>query len=1086
MKKTVRRARMILLFAGVLACISLNAEAGLQQERFDCDYGEVSLVRFFEKMQEHMKRRFVFNHEDVEGYTVNAVVKNKTVSEILEMVLKDKPLKYEISDEHIIIASVVAPQNPRTPGIRVSGTVRDADGEVLAGVSVFVKGSSIGVITDEKGEFSLSVPRSKDVILVFSFVGMKTREIRLKPDKFVYNIRMENQGNALEDVVVTGLGNRAKSSFTGAAQIITKDQLLSMGSVNVLQSLQAFVSGMQLVENTEKGSDPNTRPEILIRGRSSFTSGTNIPTFIVDGAEVSLDYIFDMDINDVEFVTVLKDASASALYGAKAANGVVVVTTRSMKAGELKLSYSLSYKTSFPDLSDYRLLNASEKLEYERLAKLYTSPYGPGEHQYELDGKYHEVYRRVREGVNTDWLSKPLRNSFGSNNNLVAYGGYNNIRYAMNLRYGNAKGVMKGSERKRYALGFKFSYNKNDLIFIQNQISLTFVNTHESPYGNFAGFVEQNPYDRAYNKDGSLNTQLSYDHKNPLYEASLGSYEKGEDLYIYDVLDMKLRIFEGLRLETSFSVSGNKTDTEKFLSPLSKDFDRTPVGEKGSITVTHKNRIDYQGKLMLTYNKMFGTGTLLSMIAGGNIQSFSTERNGYTGIGIFSDKLTHPAFSSQYPAGKKPTGSEDIERMAGGFINVNAIYGDRYFLDISIRYEGASKFGSERRYAPFWSLGGGWNIHKEGFLNDSSSDRLKLRGSVGYLGNATFSPYQAVTTYIYESDLFYGKGIGAVPITIGNPDLKWERTLNYNIGMDVNLFDNRLDMRVDYYKKITDNLLLSVTKAPSVGVSEAIENMGKIDNSGVEVSARLVPLRTSKWNWVISLIASHNKNRIRKISNALKNQNEKNNAEKSRIPKPVFVEGESISAVKVVKSGGIDPATGREIYIDLLGNPTFFYDYRDKRVYGDSDPELYGTIGSYLNYNGWALNLMFDYRLGATVYNRTLVSRVEGSDPRNNADRRVFDSRWKKTGDYVKYKDISDKTIPEQTSRFIQDEYALGLRVLSLSYDFAPYICRKFRLSRLRMEILVNDVLRFSTIKQERGFAYPFARSFEFSLSTTF
>ena len=885
---------------------------------------------------------------------------------------------------------------------------------------------------------------------------------------------------------MTGYGNKSIASFTGAAQTVTKDQLLRAGTKNILSSLQAFVPGMLLVTNNARGSDPNTRPEILVRGRSSFTSGSSMPTFIVDGAEVSADYVFDMDINDVESATVLKDASASALYGAKAANGVIVITTRPMKAGKMKVSYSGNFSLTVPDLSDYHLLNAEEKLEYEYLAGLYTSQEGLSDEQYSMDERYNEIYQRIREGVNTDWLSYPLRNAFVNNHNVTVYGGDHYVRYNLGVRYGNDRGVMKDSERKRYSLSFKLSYSKDDLIFIQNYATITSVNNVESPYGSFSQYVEQNPYDRAYNLDGSLNNDLTYGKLNPLYEASLGSYNKGENFSINDVFDIKVQLLEGLRLEGSFSLTKYKNNTEVFLSPDSKEFNDVPASEAGSITVSNSNSIDYQGKLLLTYNKMFGEGTLLSLIAGGNLQSSNSNSNGYTGIGIFSDRLAHPSFASQYPSESSPTGSQDISRSLGGFVNVNTIYKDRYFADFSIRYEGSSKFGSDQRYAPFWSVGVGWNIHKEKFFNAAPTDRLKLRASVGYLGNASFSPYQAITTYEYNSDYVYDNGIGATPITIGNPDLKWERTLNWNVGLDVNLFNNRLDMTIDYYKKITDNLLLSVTKAPSVGVGEATENIGKIDNTGIEFRTRVIALRNQDWDWSLSLTASHNKNKIRQISNSLKAQNEKNNAEKSRQPQPVYEEGQSISAIKAVQSGGIDPATGKEVYIGKDGRPTFTYDYNDKIVFGDSDPKVYGIFSSYLTYKGISLDFMLEYKLKSTVYNETLVTRVEGANPQNNADHRVFDSRWKKPGDYVKYKDIADQAIPEQTSRFIEDEYTLSMRSLSLAYDFAPEIYQKLRLSRLRVEFMTNDLFHWSTVKQERGFDYPFARSFQFSISATF
>lgn len=1082
-KKWSRMKRLGFL---LLICLQFSAYATgrAQGMKVSLDMHNVTLEQVLKELKVQTGMRFFYSVEKARGEQ-KEVVKMTDISleEALRQVLDGTKLTYEIQQDVIVIREQQEQQ--QSPKERkITGKVTDEEGMPLPGVTVLIKGTQLGTATDGDGNYQLTVP-AQGHALVFIMVGMETREETIG-ERSEINVTMVADVNEMKEVVVTGYGNKSIASFTGAAQTVTKDQLLRAGTKNILSSLQAFVPGMLLVTNNARGSDPNTRPEILVRGRSSFTSGSSMPTFIVDGAEVSADYVFDMDINDVESATVLKDASASALYGAKAANGVIVITTRPMKAGKMKVSYSGNFSLTVPDLSDYHLLNAEEKLEYEYLAGLYTSQEGLSDEQYSMDERYNEIYQRIREGVNTDWLSYPLRNAFVNNHNVTVYGGDHYVRYNLGVRYGNDRGVMKDSERKRYSLSFKLSYSKDDLIFIQNYATITSVNNVESPYGSFSQYVEQNPYDRAYNLDGSLNNDLTYGKLNPLYEASLGSYNKGENFSINDVFDIKVQLLEGLRLEGSFSLTKYKNNTEVFLSPDSKEFNDVPASEAGSITVSNSNSIDYQGKLLLTYNKMFGEGTLLSLIAGGNLQSSNSNSNGYTGIGIFSDRLAHPSFASQYPSESSPTGSQDISRSLGGFINVNTIYKDRYFADFSIRYEGSSKFGSDQRYAPFWSVGVGWNIHKEKFFNAASTDRLKLRASVGYLGNASFSPYQAITTYEYNSDYVYDNGIGATPITIGNPDLKWERTLNWNVGLDVNLFNNRLDMTIDYYKKITDNLLLSVTKAPSVGVGEATENIGKIDNTGIEFRTRVIALRNQDWDWSLSLTASHNKNKIRQISNSLKAQNEKNNAEKSRQPQPVYEEGQSISAIKAVQSGGIDPATGKEVYIGKDGRPTFTYDYNDKIVFGDSDPKVYGIFSSYLTYKGISLDFMLEYKLKSTVYNETLVTRVEGANPQNNADHRVFDSRWKKPGDYVKYKDIADQAIPEQTSRFIEDEYTLSMRSLSLAYDFAPEIYQKLRLSRLRVEFMTNDLFHWSTVKQERGFDYPFARSFQFSISATF
>lgn len=261
-------------------------------------------------------------------------------------------------------------------------------------------------------------------------------------------------------------------------------------------------------------------------------------------------------------------------------------------------------------------------------------------------------------------------------------------------------------------------------------------------------------------------------------------------------------------------------------------------------------------------------------MGGANVDASDSDDATYSTTGYFSDKLAHPAFASRYVDGA-PTGSDGIERSVGFFVNANTMWDEKYFLDVIYRYEGSSKFGKNKRFAPFWSVGGGWNIHKESFMKGVPVELLKLRASVGYTGNVSFSPYQAMTTYQYKGEYDYYKGIGSVPITIGNPDLTWQRTLTTNVGVDLTMFKGRWDLSLDYYIKNTDQLLLDVTKAPSIGVATARENVGSLENKGLEFQTRVIPIRTKDWYWGLSLNFSHNTN---KISNALQALNEKNAA----------------------------------------------------------------------------------------------------------------------------------------------------------------------------------------------------------------
>ena len=321
---------------------------------------------------------------------------------------------------------------------------------------------------------------------------------------------------------------------------------------------------------------------------------------------------------------------------------------------------------------------------------------------------------------------------------------------------------------------------------------------------------------------------------------------------------------------------------------------------------------------------------------------------------------------------------------------------------------------------------------------------------------------------------------------IGNTNLKWERTLSTNLGLDLTMFKGRWDFSADFYVKNTDNLLLDITKAPSVGVTTSLENVGEIENRGFEFQTRVIPIRNKDWQWSLSLNYAYNKNKIKKISNALRERNEKNQKEGGLAPLPVYEEGQSLTALKVVPSAGIDPMTGNEIYIKRDGSYTYVYDANDKVVFGDMTPFGTGSLSSYLTYKQFSLGASFRYSFGGAVYNQTLASKVEGSNPRYNADERVFNNRWKEVGNAAKYKRISDESVPMQTSRFVETNNYLTLGSLTLAYEVPLEVVRKYGLKRLHLELLANDLFYLSSVKRERGLSYPYERSVELSVRLGF
>lgn len=973
-------------------------------------------------------------------------------------------------------------QNDQT-GKVIKGRVIDGNGEPLVGATIKLKGGNGVYFTDHNGNFEIITKKNREEVVV-TYIGHVTQTLFVFPGNET-TIPLAADNTSLSEVVVTGFVNKSKVSFTGSQTTVQKEQLLSMGTKNVLESLQSFVPGLVIAENNLAGSNPNKRPDLNIRGRATFDGSANMPLFVVDGTEVSADYVYDMDMNDIESVTVLKDASASALYGSKASAGVIVITTKTMKPGRLRLNYSGTYRLSTPDLTDYRMLNAAQKLEFERLAGLYTDKTDL-ERQYRLDTEYNRLAQIVRSGVNTDWLSKPLRNGFSQNHSLSIDGGDDYARYNLGLRYSTDDGVMIGSKRDRLSLFFKFSYNKPGAFSVNNSTTLMSVDSEESPYGSFSDYVRQNPYEQPYAADGSLHRKLSNLEENPLYEAQAGNFNKSENLNILNTTTLQVWFSDAFRLNGDFSFTKDMSTSNNFKSPLAlSELNKTDVSQRGQLTESHTSLVRYAGKLMLSYNKNLFGKLFTSATAGSTIEANNGDNTSYSSVGYYSANLSHPAFAAGYVNGK-PGGSDNIYRTVGFFANLNSIWDNKYFLDFIYRYEGSSKFGKNTRFAPFWSVGSGWNIHNESFLKGKGIELLKLRASVGYLGNISFEPYQAITSYNYAAGNNYVKGIGAIPKTIGNPDLRWERTLTSNVGVDLTMFKGRWDLTFDAYIKNTDDLLVNVTKAPSVGVASARENLGAIENRGVELRTRVVPISTKQLQWSISATYAYNKSKIKQISNALMSKNEENRNATGKAPLPIYEEGGSLTAVKVVPSAGIDPATGREVYIKRDGSYTFDYDARDKVTFGDESPLGQGSLSSYLTYKQWSASASFGYSFGGVVYNQTLVTRVEGANPKQNADERVFNDRWKKPGDYARYRNIADYSTPQQTSRFVQVNNYLTLQSLSVAYEFTPWQIRKLGLSRMRLELLTNDLFYLSSIKRERGLDYPYARSVEMSVRFSF
>ena len=1099
--------RMKLTFVLVF-CMLVQTFAAVNAQTVTLKKQNASLEEIIWELKEQTK--FVFLYSSADVATVKGIdidMQNSQIDAILKKCLEGTDLQFVKENNAIIIRQANGKTAvPQVQSRKITGKVIDEDGNPLPGVAVLIEGTTIGVATDMDGKYDLTCPEMKDIVLKFSYIGMKPKSV-VVGNKTVVDVTLESDSQEMDEVVVTGLLNRRKSGFAGTTTVISKQELAKVSTGNIFTTISTLDAGFKIEENNLDGSNPNKLPDFTIRGKGSFQNGSTAPIFILDGFEVTSQKVFDMDINRIESITLLKDASATILYGSRASNGVIVIETTAPKAGKLRVTYDFKPTIAIVDLTDYDLMNAREKLQYEKEAGLYTQEITPGyedndrREQGELDKAYYNRYKNIVEGVNTYWLSQPVKNAFSHAHSLFVEGGADNVRYGIDASYNQNKGVMKESGRNRFGLGFSLIYRIKEKSTIKKYISHAHTHAYNSPYGSFSQYAKLNPYERIYNDNGELIPKLSDGDTNPLYDALLPNRNFTKDQEFREQLSVDWFICDGLRLKGQMAIVKGETSGEIYKSPFSAEFLKTtynsesrvqeylPIAERGYLSMTDGASFSYDGNVTLNYNTLVNEKHIIYAGAGLEVTQNDNNSHGFIMTGFPDDRYSDPAFAIQYKKETKPSSSESKSRAIGFFANGNYSYDDRYFADVSVRIDGSSKFGADKKYAPFWSAGAGWNVHNEKFFKHTKISMLKLRYSYGVTGNQEFSAYQAKTMFQFNTDRLYNSGISAALMGYGNPDLEWQNQYQSNYGFDFGYAKDRIRLQFNYYQKKTEGMLTSVSVAPSLGLpsNTFTSNLGKIQNKGVEVNLNAVLIRDQgkDFEWSVMLQAAHNKNKIMEISTALKNINEKNNQDKTT-PAAVYEEGESMSAIKAVPSLGIDPTTGQELFMKKDGTITYTWDATDKVICGDSEPKVFGNVGTNLYWKGWNLNMVFKYDLGADYYNSTLAERVEGANPRYNADRRVLNNRWKEPGQHALYKNIKEYTTTYISSRFVQKENTLQLTSLSLSYDLNREWIRKFGLNTMRLSFYMNDVFRASTVKNERGLDYPFQRSFVFGLNIGF
>lgn len=1029
-------------------------------------------------------------------------VKNVSVENALKLCFTNQPFTYKIEDKTIVIQYA---ERIVVRAAIITGKVLDEFGKPVAGASIKVKGTNETIITDTKGEFKVSnAPESG--ILVISYIGYKTQEIKIKANQEPLTILLEISETQMKDIVVTGTGiNRKKDSFTGTTAVFTGEDLKAVGNNNIVQSLRSLDPSFLLLENNAVGSNPNVLPIIEVRGKSSIPSTTlrdqfgsdpNQPLFILDGFPTTLQTIIDLDMNRVGSVTILKDAASTALYGSQASNGVVVIETLKPKAGELRFTYSQDFRLELPDLSAYNMMNATEKLEFERLAGRYlpTSAGQPDQEVY-LDQLYNSHLSNVKKGINSYWLSEPIQNGYSTNSSINASGGDNVFTYGVGMNYRTGEGAMKGSGRDTYSGSINLSYRKKTF----NVNNITYIRGYSStnsPYGSFANYVNANPYfvksyDNKYLEVSRTANGTTLYVTNPLYDALLPQYDITKNLEIQNNLNINYDINSDFRLTGGLQITKGNTDTETYKSPEMSAFNDVPTLRKGKYTDTKLNNVSYQGNLMLTYHKVLGEKHIINANFRNTVSENQNDSYNTIAEGFPEGNLGNPRFAYGYAEGGAPNAASSIFRTFNSTVSVNYSYDNKYLFDALYRLDGSTSYGSNKQFSPYYSLGIGWNAHNEDFIKAQKwINVLRLTTNVGITGNQNFGNISSLSVYNYNSNTNYNSfGQGVSLTTLGNPDLSPQKTRQISSSLDFTLFNNRFVGNVNAYNKRTDPLIVPIDLPSSTGVFNYPYNVGSLTYNGIETKLTFFPIYNleKRITWSLGIFGSIFKSKYSGFGNTLNSLNKQQENSKTTIR---YKDGYSAEAIWAIKSIGIDPATGREVFLTRDGQYTFDYSAANIVNVGNTTPFAEGVVSSNFRYKNFSLGLSLRYKISGDVYNTALFEKVENitfTNIANNQDRRALYERWQKPGDIAQFKGISQTSTTPISSRFVQNENALTLESLNLGYQLDNSVwIKSLGLKSLGFNAITNDLFTLSTVRRERGITYPYAKTIAFSLKASF
>lgn len=1097
--KARTKMKTLLLLGVLLFGFTVSA----QSQKVSLDFKNERVEKVLASIKSQTGMSLVFSDQLVDvNRKVTMQLKDVTLKEALTRLLSGINLTFEIRNNKIYFIEKKAVSQPGSRKKRVTGVVKDVMGEPLIGANVVEKGRSTnGVITDFNGKFTLEVDESAS--LVVSYIGYLAQDIPTK-GKGDFHIILKEDINTLDEVVVTGYGDFKKATYTGSASVLTTEKLEALPVVSVGQMIESNIPGISVVAGTS--SQPGAKTTLRVRGVASMNASTE-PLYVLDGVPIpsydlsnftsmseagGMGFIETLNPADIESITVLKDAASASLYGAKGANGVVLITTKKGKEGKLRVNMAAKY--GITDFAyTYRPLMGGEerrKLIHEGLVNFQLDKgVSEQEAQQYADANIDQYAKRLPQGY-SDWESALFKTGYQQDYNLSASAGNQNSSFIGSLGYTKQTGVSLNSEMERFT-GRVDASNKYKKVEFGMNASFSWTKNVHLPEGKFYGSaiyaskVNLTPSTPIYNEDGTYASGYRENNGyNPILEAEVNDYY-ARTVRAMGTAKIAYNVWDNLKVSSVFTVDYSLTKDFFFQSPDGRD-GATYQG-RGRMQMT--DRIRYTSQNNLTYSKTFGKHSV-SAVTAFEVMKYDYE-DLYAAKKTYGQDINTSLGNAADPIDADQKLQEDA--LMSYVASVNYSYDDKYYASFSFRRDGSSRLSPDTRWGNFWSLSASWRLSQERFMQPLKSvlSDLKLRASYGVNGNLPSSYYGYQSTY--TTGAFYSGKPSPWESTLGNEELTWEKNYALNLGLDIGLF-SRVNVSLDWYTRTTKDLLMSKQLNSISGFSSLLTNVGQMRNTGVELEVRSNNIKTKDFSWTTAFNLSHNKNKILKLADL-----------------PWFVDGRYVrkegypfNTIYLREYAGVDPETGSALYYDNQQDENGNYTKNKVTDPGqaspiplkDITPTISGGFMNTFNYKFIDLSFNLSYSFGGYSYdNASYILQDDGYSVISNKSTEQR-RRWQKPGDITdvpRFVYGNKKGGNYNSSRAIHSTDHIRLKSLILGLNAPKAWLQKLGIGNARIYFSGTNLLTWAAYDQYDpemsgvvGFYTPPLKTYAFGLELKF